>query len=266
LPGATTQKNSKRPRTLIAATMPPSRGGTGGAAAPAAPAAPARAASFPAAASAGPWPLSLNVLSTHYIGVDVVPPPAGHLEAALRYAAGHQFGAVDLEDRLFESTAADYLDSIVALAAELGLALNSIGVKVDFAIAPTQATVEEEVRRASSWLAVAAQMGVPFLRLPGCGCPAGTQKATALELMRQKFRHVVAAAEGTGVTVLLHNHNHGAVPSTSVSFLHAACQQLPRLSITVAICSISPCVSLPSSHNQFGFDLLPTDTHAWRGV
>jgi len=207
------------------------------------------------------------VLSTHYIGVDVVPPPAGHLEAALRYAAGHQFGAVDLEDRLFESTGADYLDSIVALAAELGLALNSIGVKVDFAIAPTQATVEEEVRRASSWLAVAAQMGVPFLRLPGCGCPAGTQKAAALELMRQKFRRVVAAAEGTGVTVLLHNHNHGAVPSTSVSLLLLLANScLASLSLWRSLASISLCVSLPSSHNQFGFDLLPTDTHAWRGV
>ena len=161
--------------------------------------------------------ISMNTLGYHYIPIDAPPPPASVLEDAIAFAAGDRMRlrGVDLEDRLFASTEPHYLASVSACAARHGVELLSLGVKVDFSIVPTAATVCEEVARAEDWIDAAAALGVPLLRLPGNGAqPTEASRAATLRLVVEKMRAVVQYGATRGVAVGLHNHNHGAVPST----------------------------------------------------
>eukprot|EP01050_Picozoa_sp_SAG11_P014311 SAG11_NODE_1747_length_4330_cov_2.029307_3_plen_392_part_00 len=160
--------------------------------------------------------ISMNVLSYHYIAIDAAPPPASVLEEAIAYAAKSlKLQGVDLEDRLFASTEPAYLRSLSAFASAHQVELLSLGVKVDFSIVPTKQTMLVEVCQAKRWVDVAAALSIPLLRLPGNGAPptAAGREAT-LQLVAAKMKQMVAYGASKGVSIGLHNHNHGAVPST----------------------------------------------------
>ena len=161
--------------------------------------------------------VSLNTLAAHYIPIDAPPPPAEVMASTLQTAAELGLRGVDLEDRLFAATDSGYLRSVRAQAEGLGLELLALGVKVDFSIIPTRETMEAELGRARGWLDVAAELGVPLLRWPGNGARGAADTAEGAEvwgLIVEKFTRLVAYGASRGVKVGLHNHNHGAVPST----------------------------------------------------
>ena len=178
--------------------------------------------------------ISVNALSYHYIPIDAPPPSPTVILDFLEFAHQLGVGGVDLEDRLFASTEQDYLLDVRARADVLGLKLLSLGMKIDFSIIPDHDSTEAEIARAERWVDVAAHLGVPLLRLAGNGFKGAEDPELVWELITEKFRRVVAYAQRAGVAVGLHNHNHGAVPSTAPQ-VHRLLDNVPGLQLILDV-------------------------------
>ena len=107
-------------------------------------------------------------------------------------------------------------------------------MKIDFSVIPNRESIDAEVARAEQWVDVAAELGVPLLRLAGNGFKGAADPKLVWDLITEKFQRVVAYAQRTGVAVGLHNHNHGAVPSTAPQ-VHRLLDDVPGLKLILDV-------------------------------
>lgn len=119
---------------------------------------------------------------------------------------------VDIHTGAFASTEDAYLRRIRMLALKRGLALSYIGVSSNFGKPAEQ--LEAEVATAKKWIGVAAQMGIPLVRVFAAWVPEGDTTEAVWARMIPCLKQVAEYGQQQGVVVGLHNHNHGCVTRT----------------------------------------------------
>jgi sugar phosphate isomerase/epimerase len=144
---------------------------------------------------------------------------AGQLDLEGFIERAYQLGldGIDIHTGAFASTEAAYLRRIRMQALRRGLALSYIGVSTNFGKPPDQ--LPAEVAMAKRWIGVAAQMGIPLVRVFAAWVPQGETEEAVWARMIPCLKEVAACGEELGVVVGLHNHNHGCVTRTGKDVL-----------------------------------------------
>ena len=124
---------------------------------------------------------------------------------------------IDIEDRLLKSYEPNYLQELAHQIEARGIRIGYCGLIVDFN-APIS-SIPDELNRAKVLLNAIPYLGVESIRIPGNGVVGRQSTEGTFNAVRNKFQQVLDHAEGSGVTVYLHNHNHGSVPSTGEQVL-----------------------------------------------
>lgn len=139
---------------------------------------------------------------------------AGQLDLEGFVERAYQLGldGIDVHTGAFASTEPAYLRRIRMQALKRGLALSYIGVSTNFGKPPEQ--LEAEVATAKKWIGVAAQMGIPLVRVFAAWVPQGEAAEAVWARMIPCLKEVAAYGQQQGVVVGLHNHNHGCVTRT----------------------------------------------------
>lgn len=134
------------------------------------------------------------------------------LEGFIERAYQLGLDGIDLHTGAFASTEAAYLRRIRMQALKRGLALSYIGVSSNFG-KPAEQLVAE-VATAKKWIGVAAQMGIPLVRVFAAWVPEGDTTEAVWARMIPCLKEVADYGQQQGVVVGLHNHNHGCVTRT----------------------------------------------------
>lgn len=139
---------------------------------------------------------------------------AGQLDLEGFIERAYQLGldGIDIHTGAFASTDAAYLRRLRMQALKRGLALSYIGVSSNFG-KPAEQLIAE-VATAKKWIGVAAQMGIPLVRVFAAWVPEGDTTEAVWARMIPCLKEVAAYGEEQGVVVGLHNHNHGCVTRT----------------------------------------------------
>lgn len=118
---------------------------------------------------------------------------------------------VELEDKHIPDTTPESLTAIRKMATDRGLAVVNIAYGNNFGVADS-AALEEQVRKAATWMAHGKALGSPSFR-----CFAGWPERPDPALwtaMTGALRAACQAAAGLGLTVVTENHNHGGFLAT----------------------------------------------------
>ena len=158
-------------------------------------------------------PIYLQALSFQ----DVQGPNEDCIYAAADMAAELGIAGIDIEDRLLKSYEPHYLQALAHQIESRGIRIGYCGLIVDFN-APIS-SIPDELNRAKLLLYAIPYLGVESIRIPGNGVVGRQSTEGTFNAVRSKFQQVLDNAEGSGVTVYLHNHNHGSVPSTGEQVL-----------------------------------------------
>ena len=158
-------------------------------------------------------PIYLQALSFQ----DVHGPNEECIHAAADMAAELGIAGIDIEDRLLRSYEPNYLQELAHQIEARGISIGYCGLIVDFN-APIS-LISDEIDRAKLLLNAIPYLGVESIRIPGNGVVGKQTTEGTFNAVRNKFQQVLDHAEGSGVTVYLHNHNHGSVPSTGEQVL-----------------------------------------------
>ena len=148
---------------------------------------------------------------------DVHGPNEDCIHAAADMAAELGIAGIDIEDRLLKSYEPNYLQELAHQIEARGIRIGYCGLIVDFN-APIS-SIPDEINRAKLLLNAIPYLGVESIRIPGNGVVGRQSTEGTFNAVRSKFQQVLDHAEGSGVTVYLHNHNHGSVPSTGEQVL-----------------------------------------------
>jgi sugar phosphate isomerase/epimerase len=135
---------------------------------------------------------------------------AMRLEEAMDFCAELGFDAVDPTGYYF-STYPDppphaEIDRIKRHAFRLGLDIALTGVRNDFTLADP-ARVDQEIAHVTRWLAVAARLGAPALRIFAGGSTDAPAPAGALDRVVACIERVLPAAAREGVLLVMQHHN-----------------------------------------------------------
>ena len=158
-------------------------------------------------------PIYLQALSFQ----DVHGPNEDCIYAAADMAVELGIAGIDIEDRLLKSYEPHYLQALAHQIESRGIRIGYCGLIVDFN-APIS-SIPDEINRAKLLLDAIPYLGVESIRIPGNGVVGRQSTEGTFNAVRSKFQQVLDHAEGSGVTVYLHNHNHGSVPSTGEQVL-----------------------------------------------
>jgi len=153
---------------------------------------------------------ALSLQDEHKFGDDI-------LDAAFKMASELRLDGVDLEDRFMLDTSQAYLRNVRMRALRLGLRLNYIGLYVNLRAGADE--IEDEVRRAKEVIGYMPHLGVQVLRLLGNNVPDGETDESFWPVERDRYRRIVDYAAPRGITVGVHNHNHGAIPATGAQIV-----------------------------------------------
>ena len=132
-------------------------------------------------------------------------------------AAELGIAGIDIEDRLLKSYEPNYLQELAHQIETPGIRIGYCGLIVDFN-APIS-SIPDELNRTKVLLDAIPYLGVDSIRIPGNGVVGRQSTEGTFNAVRNKFQQVLDHTEGSGVTVYLHNHNHGSVPSTGEQVL-----------------------------------------------
>ncbi len=124
---------------------------------------------------------------------------------------------VDLHYAQFASREPAYLEGLQLACLKRGLRICYIGVSNDFG--KSGAELEKQKNLVRDWVDVAAQMGVPMVRVFGAWAPKGEAEAQTWPRLLAATKEVTAYARSKRVVLGLHNHNHGCVPATGEQVL-----------------------------------------------
>ena len=119
---------------------------------------------------------------------------------------------VSLHTSAFASTERDYLRDVRLRCLRRGLAITYLGVSNNFG--KPAAELPAEIAKVKQWVDVAAEMGVPLVRIFAAWIPAGEPEEQVWARMMPCMEAVAAYGEQRGVVLGLHNHNHGCVTRT----------------------------------------------------
>ena len=163
----------------------------------------------PAAPAAGPARLKLSC--NLYSFNEPLRSGALSLERAIEACAELGFDAVDPTGYYFTgypSPPADaYVNAVKHRAFRCGLAISGTGVRNDFTV-PDAAKRRSEVEHVGRWLAVAARLGAPCLRVfDGPGETAGPTRAQMTVWVAEAFRSCARLGEAAGVVIVFQNHH-----------------------------------------------------------
>ena len=135
-----------------------------------------------------------------------------NIHAAADTAAGLGIAGIDIEDRLLTSYEPRYLQELARRVEDRGVQFGYCGLIVDFG-APVS-SIEDEIDRAKKLIDAVQHLGITSIRVPGNGVGGDQTVESTFSAVRDKFEQICEYAGKAGVTVLLHNHNHGSTPST----------------------------------------------------
>lgn len=158
-------------------------------------------------------PIYLQALSFH----DLYGTHEDCIHAAADMAAGLGIAGIDIEDRLLKSYEPDYLQELAHQVESRGIRFGYCGLIVDFK-APVS-SIKDEIDRAKKLIDAVPHLGITSVRIPGNGVVGDQTVESTFSAVRNKFEQVCEYAEHAGVTVLLHNHNHGSTPSTGAQVI-----------------------------------------------
>jgi len=134
------------------------------------------------------------------------------IHAAAEMASDLGLAGIDIEDRLLKTYEPQYLESLAQRIKSLGVNIGYCGLLVDFS-APVQ-SITLEIARAKKLSCAIKYLGVSSIRVPGNGVVGDQTTESTFKAVRKKIQQICHDAEQQSVTVYLHNHNHGSVPST----------------------------------------------------
>ena len=134
------------------------------------------------------------------------------LEGCIDRAYELRLDGIDIHTRAFKSTDREYLRDIRMRCLRRGLAISYLGVSNNFGKPPAQ--LDAEVALVNRWVDVAAEMGVPLVRIFAAWIPEGEYEASVWARMMPCMHRVAEHAAERGVVLGLHNHNHGCVTRT----------------------------------------------------
>jgi sugar phosphate isomerase/epimerase len=158
-------------------------------------------------------PIYLQALSLH----DIYGNTDDCIHAAADMAADLGIAGIDIEDRLLASYEPEYLQ-------ELAHSIESRGVKFGYAglIVPFSdpvSSIPGEIARAKALIDILPHLGIGAIRVPGNGVVNGQSLEFTFGEVRKKIQAICDYAADAGITVFLHNHNHGSTPSTGAQVL-----------------------------------------------
>jgi len=133
------------------------------------------------------------------------------LERAIETCAELGFDAVDPTGYYFtgypSAPAAAYVNAVKHRAFRCGLAISGTGVRNDFTV-PDAAKRQADVEHVGRWLAVAARLGAPCLRVfDGPGETAGPTRAQMADWVAEALRSCARLGEAAGVVIVFQNHH-----------------------------------------------------------
>ena len=156
-------------------------------------------------------PIYLQALSFHDLfGTGEAKEECVH--AAADMAAELGIAGIDIEDRLLKSFEPRYLQELAHQVEGRGIQFGYCGLIVDFR-APVS-SIEDEIDRAKKLIDAVPHLGITSIRVPGNGVVGDQTVESTWAAVRDKFGQICEYAGQAGVTVFLHNHNHGSTPST----------------------------------------------------
>lgn len=139
------------------------------------------------------------------------------VHAAADMASDLGIAGIDIEDRLLESHEPHYLQQLAHQIESRGIAFGYCGLIVDFQ-APLS-SISFEIERAKKLIDAVSYLGISAIRVPGNGVVGGQNIESTFTAVRRKFQQICEYAEKYGITVYLHNHNHGSTPSNGVQII-----------------------------------------------
>ena len=119
---------------------------------------------------------------------------------------------IDIEDRLLSSYEPNYLKELAYSITSRGVNFGYCGLRVDFQ--KPISSIACEINRAKTLIHSLQYLGIRSIRIPGNGVVNNHSFEETFEAVIDKFCVICQCAAQSGVTVYLHNHNHGATPST----------------------------------------------------
>ncbi len=119
---------------------------------------------------------------------------------------------IDIHTRALASEDDAYLRDVRMRCLQRGLAISYLGISNNFG--KPAGEIAEEIEMVKHWIDVAARMHVPMVRIFAAWDRDDTPAYVTWSRMIYAISEVVAHAADSGVTVGLHNHNHGCVTRT----------------------------------------------------
>jgi hypothetical protein len=158
-------------------------------------------------------PIYLQALSLH----DIYGNTDDCIHAAADIAAELGIAGIDIEDRLLASYEPDYLHELAHQIEGMGIRIGYCGVIVPFN--DPVSSIPGEIGRAKALIDAMPDLGVEAIRIPGNGVVDGQTLEFTFDAVRSKIQVICDYAAEAGITVYLHNHNHGSTPSTGEQVL-----------------------------------------------
>jgi sugar phosphate isomerase/epimerase len=143
------------------------------------------------------------------------------LFAFLDVAAELQLDGVELTSYFFATTADDYLLALKRQALCRGLVIAGAAVGNRFTSADAGERAEQ-VQHVKDWLAVAAKLGAPYLRIFAGATPKDHTEDEAFNWTVEAIRACVPTAATHGVMLALENHGGITATSDQVIRIHEA--------------------------------------------
>lgn len=134
------------------------------------------------------------------------------LPSFLDLAAELQLDGVELTSYYFASTEDDFLFALKRQALRMGQTIAGVAVGNRFTL-PEAAERAKQIQQVKDWLAVAAKLGAPYLRIFAGATPKGYSESEAFGWAVEAIQACVPTAAAYGVMLAL--ENHGGITATS---------------------------------------------------
>jgi sugar phosphate isomerase/epimerase len=132
------------------------------------------------------------------------------LRAFLSCASDMRLDGVDLHFSHFATTDGDYLRGVRRECLRRGLSIRNIGASNNFGKRGDD--LRNDIAHVKKWIDVAAQMGVPMVRIFAAWVPRDEGHEEAVwERMLAATREVAEHGEQRDVVVAVQNHDHGCI-------------------------------------------------------
>lgn len=134
------------------------------------------------------------------------------LDRFLETASTLSLDAVELHTSAFPATDTPTLRRIRRACHRRGLSLSYIGISNNFGRSGD--ALRKEINEVKQWIDVAAEMGVPLVRVFAAWVPPNEPEENVWKRLLEALEETVAHGERRDVVIGVQNHNHGCVTRT----------------------------------------------------